>query len=146
MSNNQEYCGACTVVGCLLSAIAIASIFFKWMKNFWIELGQSFSAFGDMTGSFIAMLWNIFQVVSLVSLTIAGLACAIYFSIKYFEMVKDGTAIREWVQGSMVDYETKMNARFECTATPDFLNMSTFINGPLTVRSYGTPINFLVVG
>lgn len=119
MSNNQEYCGACTVVGCLLAAIAIASIFFKWMKNFWIELGQSFSAFGDMTGSFVSMLWNVFQVVSLVSLTIAGLASAIYFSIKYFEMVRDGTAIREWVQSSMGDYEAKMNARFE-RVTKDF--------------------------
>jgi hypothetical protein len=112
MSNNDDSSGgAFRMIGASLLMLFFASILVKTMKRFFIELGESFEAFGHMTGSFISMLWNVFQVVSLVSMTIAGLACAIYFTIKYFEMVKEGTALREWVQASRNEFEIKLDEK-----------------------------------
>lgn len=113
MNYNDDTCGTCTALGGILAALVIASLFFKWMKNFWIELGRAFTAFGDMTGSFISMLWNIFQVVSLISATVAILACAIYFTIKYFEMVRFATDLQEQAKHKLLEYQNKMTAEIQ---------------------------------
>lgn len=109
MSSSDNNDGPFYVIGACLLMLFFASILIKALKQFFIELGQSFEAFGNMTGSFISMLWNVFQVVALVSMTIAGVICAVYFTIKYFEMVKDGIAIRESVQKSLEGFEAKLN-------------------------------------
>jgi hypothetical protein len=113
MSDNNNNHGPEMVIGGSLLALFFAMFIIKALKQFFLELGQAFEAFGHMTGSFVFMLWNILQVVFLVSLIIASVVAAVYFTIKYWQMVTDGTALREWVQSSMAELEGNVGGRLE---------------------------------
>ena len=111
MNSNNDSGHAGAVIGASLLMLFFASILIKALKTFFIELGQSFEAFANMAGSFISMLWNVFQVVALVSMTLAGLVCAVYFTIQYYKLVKDGCALREAVQKSLEGFESKLSGQ-----------------------------------
>lgn len=113
MNNHNESHGPEMMLGGVLLALFFVSFIFKALKNFFNELGQTFEAFGHAAGSFIFMLWNVLQVVGLIALTIAALFAAIYFSIQYYRMVKEGTALREWLQDSMRTLENNVEARLQ---------------------------------
>lgn len=112
-NDNDSSSAPMMMIGALLLITFFFTVLVKAMKQFFIELGQSFEAFGNMTGSFIFMLWNILQVVFLVSLIIAALVCAVYFTIKYYQMVKEGTELREWVNNSMNEFEARTQQGLE---------------------------------
>lgn len=111
--NNNSNDAPFMMFGAILLMLAIGSIVIKALKQFFIELGQSFEAFAGMMGSFTLMLWNMVQVVFLIALIIATVFCAIYFTIQYYKMVKDGTALRDWVQSSIAEFQEKILNRFE---------------------------------
>lgn len=112
-SSNNSNDALFMMFGAILFILAIASIIIKALKQFFIELGQSFEAFAGMMGSFTLMLWNTVQVVFLIGLIIMTVFCAIYFTIQYYHLVKDGTALRELVKTSLEDIDNQTLTRLE---------------------------------
>lgn len=113
MNNRNDNHGPEMMLGGVLLALFFVSFIIKALKNFFNELGQAFEAFGHAAGSFIFMLWNVLQVVGLIVLIIAALFAAIYFSIQYYRMVKEGTVLREWLQDSVLTLENNIESRLQ---------------------------------
>lgn len=113
MSHDNNNHGPEMMFGAVLLLLALGAVVLKALKQFFTELGHSFEAFAGMMGSFTNLLWNTLQVVFLIALIIATIFCAIYFSIQYYKMVKDGVALREWVQSILNEFEEKWQDRLE---------------------------------
>lgn len=113
MSSDKYDHGPEMMIGGVILILALGTIVIKALKQFFIELGQSFEAFAFMIGSFTSIIWNTVQVVFLIALIISTVFCAIYFSIQYYQMVKEGTALREWTQSTINEWEEKFLKRLD---------------------------------
>lgn len=113
MSSNNNYQGPEMMIGAVILILALSVIVIRALKSFFIELARAFDAFAGMVGSFISILWNTAQVVGLISLIIFSVFCAIYFTLQYYQMVKEGTALREWTKNNLSEFEKSIVNRFE---------------------------------
>ena len=110
-SNNNQ--GPEMMIGAVILILALGVIVIKALKHFFMELARAFDAFAGMVGSFISILWNMAQVVGLIGLIILSVFCAIYFTLQYYQMVKEGTDLREWTKASLSEFEKNIVNRFE---------------------------------
>ena len=110
-SNNNQ--GPEMMIGAVILILALGVIVIKALKHFFMELARAFDAFAGMVGSFISILWNTAQVVGLIGLIILSVFCAIYFTLQYYQMVKEGTDLREWTKINLSEFEKNIVNRFE---------------------------------
>ncbi len=87
--------------GGAIVVIVIVVVCLKAIQEVFIQLGKTFDALGKMAGSFFYMAWNGVLALGLISLGIACVWAAGYFSYKYYLMVKRGTEIEARVDAKI---------------------------------------------
>lgn len=99
--------------GGIIVVIIVIMACLKAIQKIFIQMGQTFDAFGKMTGSFLYMAWEVILAIGLISLGIGCVFAAGYFSYKYYLMVRRGTEIKESVDARIQEFEEQMNTSIE---------------------------------
>lgn len=85
-------------IGGIVVVIIMLGFLTKILKNVANELSQLFTAIGKMSLSFLGMAWQIAILLGTLSLGVAAIWAAWYFTKKYYQMVKDGTEVKEQIE------------------------------------------------
>ena len=89
--------------GGVVVVVVVVGLCMKALHALFIEMGKTFDAFGNMAYSFFAMAWQGILMLSLIAIGAACVVGAIYFTYKYYMMVKRGTEIVKEVDAKMSD-------------------------------------------
>ena len=111
MNQNNENDGV-FYIGGIVVVIIMLGFLTKILKNVANELSQLFTAIGKMSLSFLGMAWQIAIVLGTLSLGVAAIWAAWYFTKKYYQMVKDGTEVKEQIENRFSELQRKLTAEF----------------------------------
>ncbi len=119
MSSNHEGSdnGAAMFFGGVIGVIALVAFVLKALKGMFIEVAAAFEAFSNAAVASFTALFRGLEVAALVAAIIALPIAAIYFTYRYYLMVKKGTDLKRYV-------ETELDARFtdfRATTEKEFL-------------------------
>lgn len=105
--NNVTYFAGGVVVFIIIMSFTTKIL--KYVSN---ELAELFNAFGKMATNFISMAWQIAIVLGVLSLGVASIWAAWYFSRQYYLMIKHGTAIKEQIELRFKELKAEMDSDF----------------------------------
>lgn len=96
--------------GGIVIIILVIAFALKALEKIFIQLGQMFDAFTKMIGSFFMMTWQAVLMLGLMAIGIGLVYAAIYFSYKYYKMVKRGTELQADVERRLTDFADQVNS------------------------------------
>jgi hypothetical protein len=112
MSHNNDNSGM-LYFGGMVVVVVILGFLIKILKGIMIELSLLFTAIGKMASAFIAMAWQIAQVLGLLSLGVLAIYAAWVFSKKYYRLLKDATAVKEQIENRFNYLHNQLNTDFK---------------------------------
>lgn len=111
MSHNNDNSGMIYIGGIVVIIIMVGFVI-KILKAIMIELSELFVSIGKMAASFMTMAGQVALVLGLLSLGIAAIYAAWVFSKKYYQLVKDATAIKEQMENRFSDLHFEFESSF----------------------------------
>lgn len=99
--------------GGIVAVLVMIGLSLKALKRIFIELEHTFYAFGKMAHSFWSMAWNSVVALGLVAVGIGCVFAAIYFTYKYYLMVKRGTELKKAVDIKICDFSIQLHSNLE---------------------------------
>lgn len=93
-NDNGNFAGASLFGGAIL-AVVLGAIFLRHLQSMFEQLQKTFAAFSVMAYSAFGMLWWSGLVILTVAGIVAGVFCAIYFAVKYINLVKRATELQQ---------------------------------------------------
>lgn len=95
--------------GGIIVVIIVIMACLKAIERIFIQLGKTFAAFGKMAESFFYMAWHGVLVLGLIALGLGCVFAAVYFTYKYFLMVKRATEVQTYVEDKIQDVVRQVN-------------------------------------
>lgn len=108
MNQNTDNSGS-YYAGGILTVIVVAALLTKVLKYVVLEISAVFKALEIAASNFIAMAWQIGIVLSALSVGAASIWAAWYFSVRYYQMIKQGTAIKEQMELRFKELKTEID-------------------------------------
>ncbi len=92
------------MIGALFTIVILFSVLIKAIEAFFTQAAATFTAFGVMAASFVGMLIGIAKFTFWIAAIGASVAAAIYFSYRYFRMVRRATDLIQEFEARSNDF------------------------------------------
>ncbi len=122
--NNDNNNNAAMYGGGILVFIIIIAVVLESLEKLFIQIGRTFDAMTGMLGSVFMMLFTTLIMLGLIAVAAGLIFAAIYFSYKYYKMVKRGTDLKAYLDYTIGEFTNQVNIQIEeiKSDTKDSLN------------------------
>lgn len=107
MSSNNNDSGT-MFAGGIIVVIIVIMFSLKAIEKIMVQLSKTFNAFGSAMASFGQMAFNVLLVLALLAAAIGCVYAAVYFTYRYYKMVKAGTDLKQLLDERFFDLDQKL--------------------------------------
>lgn len=107
MSSNNNDSGT-MFAGGIIVVIIVIMFSLKAIEKIMVQLSKTFNAFGSAMASFGQMAFNVLLVLALLAAAIGCVYAAVYFTYRYYKMVKAGTDLKQLLAERFFDLDQKL--------------------------------------
>ena len=107
MSSNNNDSGT-MFAGGIIVVIIVIMFSLKAIEKIMVQLSKTFNAFGSAMASFGQMAFNVLLVLVLIAVAVGCIYAAVYFTYRYYKMVKAGTDLKQLLDERFFDLDQKL--------------------------------------
>ncbi len=96
--------------GGIIIIVVVGALALKAIEKIFIQLGQVFDAMTNAAASFFMMAWHLVLALGLIAVGIGCVYAAVYFTNKYYLMVKRGTDLQQQVNRKLQEVTAELNS------------------------------------